>query len=250
MKKRLISIILTVFLLVISNFAIADTINECILVVQMESIEFADVFLDHMYKEIKENSTTHVNYGDYFNVSAAPSTKVSHFYYYWDDDANNINTINESSFILQVPLEFEVGSTHSLTVGACFVNDVCTKVKCYNFVIEENNNVISPEELSEIRSYTTNSYGKLREVIKIPINSHLFVEPSTILYYGYPSYYWDNRDKIELEGSRAKQPIEIPTDFEVGSTHTLTICSSSEDGRKSTSKTYTITFLEAEDDFD
>lgn len=251
MKKRLVSFFAIVVLLVctiVPGFAADTTSNECRLIVIDDSIDRIEVFLDYNYKELEFDSITQIPYGDYINVSATPSSKIDFFYYTWDSDLDNIQIVHKNSFNLQIPLDFEANSIHTLIVGTCFGNDINSEPKRFHFVIERNDVFPTPEEVSKIPSYTTDFYEQVEFSDTLPINSRFAIKPK-YRTGTCPYYFWDDLECIEVGSIQLNEPIETPADFEVGSTHTLTLYTVDDEGNKTAPKVYTITFTEAVDEF-
>lgn len=251
MKKRLVSFFAIVVLLVctiVPSFAADTTSNECSLIVVDDSIDRIEVFVDYNYKELEFDSYTQIYYGDYFNVSATPSSKIDFLYYTWDGDLDNIQLVYKSSFNLQIPLDFEANSIHTLIVGACYGNDINSEQKRFHFVIVENDVFPTPEEVSKFSSYSSDFYEQVEFSDTLPINSHFAIKPK-YRTGTCPYYFWDDLECIEVGSIKLNYRIEIPADFEVGSTHTLTLYTVDDEGNKTAPKVYTITFTEAVDEF-
>lgn len=252
MKKRFFSYLVAVFLIIILiipniTFAELQDKNECDLSVLNESISVVNIFLKYNDSIYKNMSTINVKSGDIITLAATPHTKVEYVYYAWDDD-EDITIINNPSFNMQIPLEFEIGSTHWLRIRALFINGEFCETIFFKFIIEENSNIPTEEELNRKALYLDYS-DNVPINATLPINAHLFIGPKYENTYVYPFYYWDNNEVIKLKQTKIRLPIEIPDVFEVDSEHTLTLFSVGIDGTISPKKTYTIKFTEPVDEF-
>jgi len=182
---------------------------------------------------VSNGSTIEAKVKDTLTAVATSNKTVDMIAYCWDNGSRKTSTGSNASIV--VP-SFEVGSTHKLDIQAVTTEDIYSSPKSYtvkitgaaeetkvSMVIKSNNSTLS-----------NGSNGELKVGDKVTVTGTATNGKNVAII----AYCWDNGKLTKVNGSTAT--ITVPSNFEAGSTHILSIQACSEDNKYSEAFNYTV----------
>ncbi len=180
------------------------------------------------------NSVVKAEVGTTLKLVATSNKTVKAVAYKWDSE--DFIQINANSTNIIVP-NYAAGTSHKLQIRAAAEDNTLSDLLIYTIQIPEA--IIEPEE-TEITvglRYEGSNVSTSKDLY-VYLNDELDVYTTCNIDVEKIVYYWDDEDDQTIKA--AKGVIEIPSDFEIDSEHTLTIQAIAKDGTKSSIKEYTI----------
>lgn len=118
-----------------------------------DTISNKDVNVRYKGSYLTNGSTTEVESNRTLGLSATPEDRVTKIYFKWDSEA--MREVTTSPVNLELPSEFEVGSTHKLQVRALYDNGEKSSAKTFYITIKAPVTTNEPTTPSEPTNPTT-----------------------------------------------------------------------------------------------
>lgn len=107
-----------------------------------DTISNKDVNVRYKGSYLANGSTTEVESNRTLGLSATPENRVKKIYFKWDSEA--MREVTTSPVNLELPSEFEVGSTHKLQVKALYDNGEKSSAKTFYITIKAPASTVEP----------------------------------------------------------------------------------------------------------